>query len=180
MKILPSFAAMLLSVAGAVCAQESGFPNKPIKMIVGYGPGGGTDIVARIVATGLTEEMGQSVYIENKPGASGTIGASTLVRSPADGYTLMMGVVSLNAVQPFLNPNLPYDTARDMMPVTLVASVPHFIAVHPSLPVNTLKEFIAYAKAHPKELSFGSAGNGTTPHLAGEIFKNATQLLSFA
>lgn len=168
-----SLLALLLTAPLAAYAQD--FPAKqPVKLIVGFAPGGGTDIIARIVAPALSEELGQSVYIDNKPGASGTIGALALARSAGDGYTLMMGVVSLNAVQPSLNPNLPYDTRRDLVPVALTASVPHFIAVHPSLPVRTLPELVAYAKAHPTELSFPSAGNGTTPHLAGELFKHLT------
>jgi tripartite-type tricarboxylate transporter receptor subunit TctC len=165
---------LLLSSPAAVLAQEPAYPAKPIKMIVGYAPGGGTDIIARILAPAMSEELGQSVYVDNKPGASGTIGALALARAPADGYTLMMGVVSLNAVQPSLNPNLPYDTRKDFQPVTLTASVPHFVAVHPSLPVRTLGELVAYAKAHPTAISFPSAGNGTTPHLAGELFKHET------
>lgn len=165
--------ASLLAPAFAALAQDP-YPSKPVKLIVGYAPGGGTDIVARILTPALSEELGQSVYVDNRPGASGTIGALALARAPADGYTLMMGVVSLNAVQPSLNPNLPYDTQKDLLPVTLTASVPHFIAVHPSLPVRTLAQLVAYAKEHPTDISFPSAGNGTTPHLAGEIFKSLT------
>src|SRR3954451_21067871 len=146
-----SLLALLLTPAFAAHAQAPAYPSKPVKMIVGYAPGGGTDIIARILAPALTEELGQAVFVDNKPGASGTIGALALARAPGDGYTLMMGVVSLNAVQPSLNPNLPYDTQKDLVPVTLTASVPHFIAVHPSLPVRTLPQLIAYAKEHPTE-----------------------------
>ncbi|HYF20730.1 MAG TPA: tripartite tricarboxylate transporter substrate binding protein [Ramlibacter sp.] len=173
MKYLRALFVVLLAAASSVGAQEA-FPKGPVKMIVGYAPGGGTDIIARILAPALSEELGQSVYVDNRPGASGTIGAQALVKSPPDGHTLMMGVVSLNAVQPSLNPNLPYDTRRDLVPVSLTASVPHFIAVHPSVPVKNLQELVAYAKANPTAISFPSAGSGTTPHLAGELFKRLT------
>ncbi|VTU46520.1 Argininosuccinate lyase (plasmid) [Variovorax sp. SRS16] len=164
----------LLAICSHASAQEVPYPTRPVKVIVGYGPGGGTDIIARILAPAMAQEMGQPIIIENKPGASGIIGAYALAKAPPDGYTLMMGVVSLNALMPSLNSNLPYDTARDLVPVTLTASVPHFVAVNPSLPVKTLQELITYAKAHPNELSFPSAGNGTTPHIAGEIFMSLT------
>jgi len=140
-------------------------------MIVGFPPGGGTDVVARIIAPGLSENLGQPVVIENRPGATGTVAAAMVAKSPADGYTIMMGHVSVNAIAPSLFPNLQYDVLKDFAPVTLVASVPHFVVVHPSLPVHTIQELIEYAKEHPADLSFPSAGNGSTPHLAGEIFK---------
>lgn len=174
MKFLRAFVPVLLATASAAAVAQDSFPKSPVKMIVGYAPGGGTDIIARIVAPALSEQIGQTVYVDNRPGASGTIGARALVQAPPDGHTLMMGVVSLNAVQPSLNPNLPYDTRKDMVPVTLTASVPHFIAVHPSLPVKTLPELVAYAKQNPSAISFPSAGPGTTPHLAGELFKRLT------
>jgi len=153
-------------------AQSQSYPNKPIRLIVGFPPGGGTDVVARIIAPGLSENLGQPVVIENRPGATGTVAAAMVARSPADGYTLMMGHVSVNAIAPSLFPNLPYDVIKDFAPITLAASVPHLIVVHPSLPVTSLRELIAYAKARPGKLSFPSAGNGSTPHLAGEMFKS--------
>jgi tripartite-type tricarboxylate transporter receptor subunit TctC len=153
-------------------AHSQSYPNKPIHLIVGFPPGGGTDVVARIIAPGLSENLGQPVVIENRPGATGTVAAAMVARSPADGYTLMMGHVSVNAIAPSLFPNLPYDVIKDFAPITLAASVPHLIVVHPSLPVTSLRELIAYAKARPGKLSFPSAGNGSTPHLAGEMFKS--------
>src|SRR5499433_3000084 len=162
-----------LVFALAVCgAHAQGYPVRPVKMIVGFPPGGGTDVVARIIAPGLGENLGQPVVIENRPGATGTVAAAMVAKSPNDGYTLMMGHVSVNAIAPSLFPKLPYDVIKDFAPVTLTASVPHFIVVHPSLPVTSLKELIVYARAQPGKLSFPSAGNGSTPHLAGEMFKS--------
>ena len=138
---------------------------------MGFPPGGGTDVVARIIAPGLSENLGQPVVIENRPGATGTVAAAMVAKSPADGYTIMMGHVSVNAIAPALFPDLQYDVLKDFAPVTLAASVPHFVVVHPSLPVQSIRELIAYAKERPGKLSFPSAGNGSTPHLAGEIFK---------
>ncbi|MBI3375948.1 MAG: tripartite tricarboxylate transporter substrate binding protein [Betaproteobacteria bacterium] len=155
-------------------AQSQAYPNKPIRMVVGFPPGGGTDVVARIITPKLSENLGQPVVIENRPGATGTVAAAAVAKSPADGYTIMMGHVSVNAIAPSLFPNLPYDVIKDFAPVTLAASVPHFIVVHPSLPVTSIRELIAYAKARPGKLSFPSAGNGSTPHLSGEMFKSMT------
>src|SRR5262245_40054337 len=159
----------LTLVASSAFSQS--YPSRPIKMVVGFPPGGGTDVVARIIAPGLSENLGQPVVIENRPGATGTVAAAMVAKSPSDGYIIMMGHVSVNAIAPSLFPNLQYDVLKDFAPVTLAASVPHFIVVHPSLPVHSIRELIAYAKERPGKLSFPSAGNGSTPHLAGEIFK---------
>ena len=167
------FAALLAGLVlphGLAHAQP--YPSKPIRMIVGFPPGGGTDVVARIITPKLAEGLGQPVVIENRPGATGTVAAELVARSPNDGYTIMMGHVSVNAIAPSLFPKLPYDVIKDFAPVTLAASVPHFIVVHPSLQVASVKELIAYARAQPGRLSFPSAGNGSTPHLAGEMFKS--------
>ncbi len=164
-----TFAAL---AAPAALAQDGPYPSRPIRMVVGFAPGGGTDVVARLIAPSLAEKLGQSVVVENRAGASGIVGAGMVAKSPPDGYTLMMGVVSLNTVIPSLFKNLPYDPVHDFVPISLVASVPHFVVVHPSLPVHSLKELIDYAKRNPGTLSFPSAGSGTTPHLAGEMFKS--------
>jgi tripartite-type tricarboxylate transporter receptor subunit TctC len=164
-------AAFVLVLVACACAHAQSYPSRPVKMIVGFPPGGGTDVVARIIAPGLSENLGQPVLIENRPGATGTVAAAMVAKSPADGYTIMMGHVSVNAIAPSLFPNLQYDVLKDFAPVTLAASVPHFVVVHPSLPVHSIRELIAYAKERPGKLSFPSAGNGSTPHLAGEIFK---------
>ena len=139
-------------------------------MVVGFPPGGGTDVVARILQPKLGELLGQPVVIENRPGATGTTAAAMVAKSPADGYTIMMGHVSVNAIAPSLFTNLAYDVTRDFAPIGVAASVPHFVVAHPSLPVNSLKELIAHLKANNK-LTFPSAGNGSMPHLAGEYFK---------
>lgn len=176
MKRLPSisFFAALVLLAGHAGAQAQNYPTKPIRMVVGFPPGGGTDVVARIIAPKLSENLGQPVVIDNRPGATGTVAAGMVAKSPPDGYVVMMGHVSVNAIAPSLFAKLPYDVEKDFAPVTLTASVPHFVVVHPSLPVSSIKELIAFAKAQPGKLSFPSAGNGSTPHLAGEMFKSAT------
>jgi tripartite-type tricarboxylate transporter receptor subunit TctC len=161
---------LALMFAGALAAQD--YPSKPVRMVVGFPPGGGTDVVARILVPKLTEQLGQSVFIENRPGATGTTAAAMVATSPGDGYTIMMGHVSVNAIAPSLFSNLPYDVVRDFAPVAIAAAVPHIITTHPSLPATTLRELIAYVRANPGKLSFPSAGNGSMPHLAGEIFKS--------
>jgi tripartite-type tricarboxylate transporter receptor subunit TctC len=163
---------LALAFAAALPAQE--YPSKPIRMVVGFPPGGGTDVVARILVTKLGEQLGQTVFIENRPGATGTTAAAMVATSPGDGYTIMMGHVSVNAIAPSLFANLPYDVNRDFAPVAIAAAVPHIVTTHPSLPATTLRELIAYVRANPGKLSFPSAGNGSMPHLAGEIFKSLT------
>jgi tripartite-type tricarboxylate transporter receptor subunit TctC len=169
--LLRNSAALALSLAIAG-AQAQSYPSKPVRMVVGFPPGGGTDVVARIIQPKLSEYLGQPVVIENRPGATGTVAAAMVAKSPPDGYTLMMGHVSVNAIAPSLFKNLQYDVLRDFAPVILTASVPHFIVVHPTLPVASLKELIVILKAAPGKYTFPSAGNGSTPHLAGEMFKS--------
>ena len=158
-----------LLIAGAAQAQD--YPNKPIRMVVGFPPGGGTDVVARIIAPRYSELLGQGVVIENRPGATGTMAAGQVAKSAPDGYTIMMGHVSVNAIAPALFSNLPYDVVRDFAPIGIAAAVPHFVTVHPSMPAKSLSELVAYLKAKP-DLTFPSAGNGSMPHLAGEIFRS--------
>jgi tripartite-type tricarboxylate transporter receptor subunit TctC len=154
--------------------QAQAYPNRPVRMIVGFPPGGGTDVVARILQPRLTELLGQPVVIDNRPGATGTVAAGFVAKSPPDGYTIMMGHVAVNAIAPSLFSKLPYDVNRDFAPVTLAAAVPHLMVAHPALPAKSVKQVIALAKARPGEMSFPSAGNGSTPHLAGEMFKVMT------
>jgi len=163
---------MALLAALPVLAQAQAYPNRPIRMVVGFPPGGGTDVVARILVPKLSEQLGQQVVIENRPGATGTVAAGMVAKAPADGYTIMMGHVSVNAIAPSLFRNLTYDVIKDFAPITLTASVPNFVVVHPTFQAGTVKELIAYAKANPGKLTFPSAGNGSTPHLAGEMFKS--------
>ena len=133
-RLLPAIAAAIALAPGLASAQ---YPAKPVRMVVGFPPGGGTDVVARIIVPRLGENLGQSVVIENRPGATGTVAADLVAKSPPDGYTIMMGHVSVNAIAPSLFPKLPYDVIKDFAPVTLAASVPHIIVVHPSLPVTS-------------------------------------------
>ena len=166
----PALALVLAAMACAAQAQD--YPNRAIRMVVGFPPGGGTDVAARILAPRLSEQLGQPVVIENRPGATGTTAAAQVAQSPGDGYTLMMGHVSVNAIAPALFANLGYDVISDFAPVGIAASVPHLVTVHPSFQVNTLRELIAQLRAQPGKLSFPSAGNGSMPHLAGEVFKH--------
>ena len=156
-------------LAGLVHAQD--FPSKPIRMVVGFPPGGGTDVVARIIQPRYQELLGQSVVIENRPGATGTMAAGQVAKTAPDGYTIMMGHVSVNAIAPALFSNLAYDVIKDFAPIGIAAAVPHLVTVHPSVQATNLKDLIAYLKAKP-DLTFPSAGNGSMPHLAGELFRS--------
>ena len=152
-----------------VSAQQ--YPLKPIRLIVGFPPGGSNDIVARIVAPKLGELLGQQVVVENRAGANATIGTEFVAKSAPDGYTLLLGSASAIAISPFTYSKLGYDTLRDFAPVTAIAMTPEALAVHPALPVRDLKSLIALAKQHPGKLDFASSGNGGLPHLAIELFK---------
>jgi tripartite-type tricarboxylate transporter receptor subunit TctC len=143
-------------------------------MLVGFAPGGGTDVVARILAPRLTAAWNQQVVIDNRPGATGTIAAALVVRAPADGYTLLMGHASTNTIAPALYPKLPYDPWRDFAPVSLAGSVPHLVSVHPSVPAHGVKDLIALAKASPRQLTHPSSGHGSMSHIAGALFMHAT------
>jgi tripartite-type tricarboxylate transporter receptor subunit TctC len=158
--------------AGSALAQA--YPNKPVKMIVGFPPGGGTDVVARVIAQKLTEWWGQPLTVENRPGATGTIGADYVAKSPADGYTLLMGHVNSTGLAPNLFPKLPYDPIKDFAAVAYVGYVPNVLAVHPSVGVKSVKELIALLKANPGKYNYASSGNGSTQHIAGEVFKQLT------
>ena len=155
----------------SVLAQSADYPVRPITMIVPFPPGGGTDIMARLVADKLGRGLGQPVVVENKAGAGGTIGTELAARSEPNGYTLMMGSVSTISINPSLYKKLNINPIKDLAPIGLFASTPSVIAVPNNLPVNTLQELIAYAKSNPGKVNFGSAGSGTSHHLAGELFK---------
>ena len=131
-------------------------------------------MLARAAAQKLTETLGQAVVVDNRPGAGGNIGAELVAKSPPDGYTLLMGTVGTHAINPSLYPKMPYDHVRDFAPVILVAGVPNVLEINPALPVNSVQELIAYAKANPGKLNFASSGNGTSIHLSGELFKTMT------
>jgi len=162
------FAVVALAATGASAADA--WPTRPVKMIVPFGAGGTTDVVARLLGQKLGEIWGQPVVIENRTGAGGNIGADAVAKSPPDGYTLLMASGSILTANPFMYKSLPFDATRDFVPITNVASGPQVVAVGASSPFKDLREFIAYAKAHPKEVTFGSAGVGTQTHLATENF----------
>lgn len=163
---------LALLFAGSVLAQA--FPTKPVRLIVPYPPGGSADILARAIGQKLGDSLGQQVVIDNRPGAGTAIGAEATAKAAADGYTIMLGTVSSHAINPALNPGLKYDPVKDFAPVSLVASIPFVLIVHPSLPAKSAKELIALAKTKPGSLNYSSAGNGTSNHLAGELFKSMT------
>jgi tripartite-type tricarboxylate transporter receptor subunit TctC len=164
----------LLLLAFSLTAQAQAWPNKPLKYIVPFAPGGTTDILGRMVATGLANALGQPVVVENKPGQAGSIGAAECARAAPDGYTLCGGTISSHAINASLYARLPYDPLKDFAPITLLASLPNMLIVHPSLNVGSVKELVALLKANPNKYSFGSAGNGTSQHISGELFKIMT------
>ena len=167
------FAAMavLCVMTGAVHAADT-YPVRPIRMIVAYPPGGGTDQVGRVMADQLSQTLGQNVVVDNRGGATGNIGTELAARAVPDGYTLLMGNVAPNAVNVSLFKKLGFDPVKDFAPVSLVAITPNILVAHPSIPVKTVKELIAYAKARPGTLNFPSAGVGSSSHLAGEMLKS--------
>lgn len=167
---LLGLAAVFLCAAPA----QAAYPVKAIRIIVAYTPAGTTDILARALGQKLTEAWSQPVIVDNRPGANGTIGTELAAKAPADGYTLLMATAATHAINPTLYPNLRYDAIKDFAPISLVATVPNIVVVHPSLPVKTVKELIAYAKANPGKLSHGSPGIGSTGHLSAELFKSMT------
>ena len=148
------------------------YPNKPIKIIVPFAPGGNVDVTARVIAPALQEALGQPVIVENKPGAAGTIGADFVVRSPADGYTLLMGSNSTFSVAPALNPKNPYNPTKDFAPIASIASTPFLLVVKGDSPMKTVKDLVANAKAAPGKLTMASAGTGSSNHLVGEFFQD--------
>ena len=154
---------------------QTSFPTKSVRIVVGFSAGGSTDVLARILAKGMTEDLGQSFVVENKPGAGSNIAAELVVRSPADGYTLLMIAVT-NAINQTLYPNLKFDVLKDFSPVGLAAKVPNMLVIYPKLPINSVKELIEYAKKNPGTLNFASSGAGTSIHMTGELFKLKTQL----
>ncbi|HVE49786.1 MAG TPA: tripartite tricarboxylate transporter substrate binding protein [Casimicrobiaceae bacterium] len=149
------------------------WPQKPVRLVSPFPAGGGTDAFARPLAAQLSQQLGQQFIIDNRSGAGGTIGAEHVARAPADGYTFLVGAVH-HTIAVSVYAKLGYDLDKDLMPVTLVALVPNVVVVHPKVPVNSLKELVAHAKANPNKLNYASAGNGTSHHLAGELFKTIT------
>lgn len=165
-----------LAFALPMAATAQAYPSKPIRIVVGYGPGGTTDIIARLLGARLTETLGQPVVVENRPGAGGNIGAELVAKAPADGHTLMLATAGTMAVNPFIYKNMPVDTVRDFAPVSLIATLPNLMVVHPSVPAKTVQEFVAWAKQRPGKVFFASSGNGNTPHMTAELFNLTTGL----
>src|SRR5688572_9908082 len=164
--LLAAVAALLPHLAAA-----QPWPSKPLRYIVPFAPGGTTDILGRMVAAGLSASLGQPVVVENKPGQAGSIGAAELARSAPDGYTIGGGTISSHAINVTLYPALPYDPLKDFAPITMLATLPNMLIVHPSVKAENVRELIALLKANPNKYSFGSAGNGTSQHISGELFK---------
>jgi len=166
--------ALLAALPVAAFAQaKTTYPTKPIRLIVAFAPGGSTDIIARLVGQKLSERLGQQVIIDNRGGAGGTIGTDMAAKSPADGYTLTMGTTSTHVIAPAIFPNVKYDPVKDFDSITLVASTPYLLVVHPGVKAKTLKEFVALAKSQPGKLNYASAGSGTTTQIAMEMLKLA-------
>ncbi|HEX9392036.1 MAG TPA: tripartite tricarboxylate transporter substrate binding protein [Usitatibacteraceae bacterium] len=172
--VLAAFAILAAAVPiDQVSAQE--YPNKPIKLVIPYPPGGATDVIGRVVALKLSEALGQQVIVDNRSGAAGSIGATAVATAPADGYTLLLGALTSHSINSALQTNLPFDLAKDFVPIGVVGEVPLVFVVNPAIPVKSLKEFLAYTKAHPGT-TFASSGNGSPQHMAGELFKSMTRV----
>jgi tripartite-type tricarboxylate transporter receptor subunit TctC len=173
MKLVRLAAAAAFAVFSAGAFAQA-YPSKPVRMIVGFPPGGGTDVVARVISAKLQEWYSQAVLVENRPGATGTIGADAVAKSAPDGYTLIMGHVNSHGIAPNLFKNLPYDAIKDFAAVSYVGYVPNVLAVHPSVNAKSVKELVTLAKSQPGKMNYASSGNGSTQHLAGEMFKQLT------
>jgi tripartite-type tricarboxylate transporter receptor subunit TctC len=153
---------------------QSQWPTRPVRFLVPFAPGGTSEIVARSVAAELTKQLGQNVFVENKPGGAGVVAMAEAHRAAPDGHTIILGHVGTLAVNPYMLANQPYDVNKDFIPVTLLAKVPNVFVIHPDVPAKTFKEFVAYVKANPGKLSYGSAGNASAGHLAMEYLKLVT------
>jgi tripartite-type tricarboxylate transporter receptor subunit TctC len=173
-KTLVATTACLVGLAAPLAAPATaqGYPNRPITLVVPFPPGGSTTIVARIVADKLAEALGTQIVVDNRGGAGGTIGTRGVAKSPPDGYTIVLGYTGTLAIGPSLYGNVGYDPRKDFAPIGRIATAPNTVVVHPSFDVKTIKELIAYAKANPGKVNFGSAGVGTVSHICGEYFGN--------
>ena len=160
----------------ALAAQAQPYPGKPIRLVCPFPPGGAVDIASRAVAQALTQQLGQPVTVDNRPGAGGNIGAEVVAKSPADGYTLLMATSNILAINPALYSKMPFDPLKDFAPVSIVVEVSNVLVLHPSVPANSVPELIALARQQPGKLTYASSGNGTSMHLAGELFKSMAGL----
>ena len=162
-----------LAISTGMSGAQAQYPERPIRIVVSTSPGGGADVTARLLAPGLSEKLGKSVIVENRPGASGMIAGDYVARQPADGYTFLFDITTF-AVNPSLYKEMPYKPLVDLVPVTQIIQAPNVLVVHPSIPVNTVQEFIAYVKSKNGDLAYASSGNGSAQHLAAELFKERT------
>jgi len=167
---------VLMAIAWVAASHSfaQGYPSRPVRLVVPFPPGGAVDFFARVVANPLTETLGQPVVIENKAGASGMIGAELVAKAPADGYTLLLGNIASLAINVGIYPKMPYDPVKDFTPIIRTVDVNYVMVVHPSVPAGTVNELVAYAKANPGKVAYGSAGSGSLPHLATELMKALT------
>jgi tripartite-type tricarboxylate transporter receptor subunit TctC len=166
-------AALLLALACVPpAARAQGYPAKPIRLIVPFGPGSTVDIMARALAGLLFEQLRQPVVVDNKPGAGGSVGVDAVAKAPRDGYTVGIGTTGPLTINPALQSRMPFDTLKDLAPISMIATGPNAMLVHPAVPARTVPELVAYARAHPGTLNFASAAVGSANHLAGELFKS--------
>lgn len=165
-----------IGLLSAASAAGQSYPERPIRMILASAPGGGTDTMGRILATALSEQIGQQIIAENRPGAGGQIATTLVTRSPPDGYTLLFAAGQSLVIHPHTYANLPYNVARDLAPISLTGTSDYILAVHPSLPVRSVRDLVALARAKPGALLFGSSGQSSIPHLAGELFKQVAKV----
>ncbi len=170
-RLVIAISTCLAPLMASAQASSADYPNKPVKMLVPFAAGGATDLVARLIAKNLTDRLGQNVLVENRAGAGGSLATEVAVRSPTDGYTLLFHTGSL-AIDPSFKKNLSYDVRRDLAPISLIVKGPFFLVTNPLLPAKNTAELIAYAKANPHKINFGSPGIGSSVHLAGELFKS--------
>jgi tripartite-type tricarboxylate transporter receptor subunit TctC len=163
------FGLFLIAILPAKAVAQGDYPSRPVRIVVGFGPGSAADLTARVLAQRLSQTMGQQFFIENKPGGGSTVAAEQIVRGPKDGYTLFLGTVA-NVINAVLQPDLTFNFARDFAPIVYATSSPNILVVHPSIGVSSVKELIALSKANPDKVFYGSSGVGTSPHLSGELF----------
>ncbi len=168
--VVGAIAASLLSVAAAPVLAQAAYPNRPVKLIVPFPPGGGNDVIGRVIAQKLTDRWGQNVVVENRAGANGIVGLQALMQTPADGYTLAVGAAGPLAVNPSLYARLPYDPLKDFTPITNLVNFPLLLVTHPAVAARNTRELVALAKSRPGQLSYASPGSGNSGHLAGELF----------
>ena len=173
-----ALAALLIGPALCLSAAAQSWPTKPVKIVVNFPPGGAADQIARAIGVPLAEALGQPVVVENRGGANGNLGGEMVAKSPADGYTLLMSSGGMVSVNPHIYARMPFDPAKDLVPVASAARVLVFLVAKPNFPANNIQEFLAHVKANPGRLSYGSAGNGSSPHLAGEMMKSQAGLFA--